>query len=327
MGGAFMLSTNNLFRYATSELSQDAFISWLLSHALKENKNINPLLTECALEFLHKIKGLEKVTCINNLLRQVDNIDVLVQGDGFEIIIEDKTYTNTHNNQISNYLEARVNKVSDKTEVFCVLYKIIEQPHPEKGVDFEFTRNILLDIFRKYRVKSDNVIFNDYVDFLEDIEARTQSYKKLPIHKWNDDAYRGFFVYLAKNLNLSPFWWGYVANPSGGFQCYSWNFITSDELDKIGITDEYLDEIYLQIENDIIAVKMTPGKDRDKVNDIRHKLYCYFKDNISDFEKKSFRYGKYMTIGFVKYNEMNYKEKIDDIQKAANNLKKTKILS
>lgn len=322
-----MLSSNNLFRYATSELSQDAFISWLLSHALKENINKNPLLTECALEFLHKIKRLEKVTYITNILQQEDNIDVLVQGDGFEIIIEDKTYTNTHDNQIQNYLETRVNKVSDNTDVFCVLYKIIEQPHPEKGVDFEFTRNILLDMFRKYRVKSDNLIFNDYVDFLEDIEAKTQSYINLPIQKWNDYAYRGFFVHLASKLNLSPYWWGYVANPSGGFQCYSWNFITSDELDKIGITDEYLDELYLQIENDIIAVKMTPGKDRDKANDIRYKLYCYFKDNIIGFNKKNFRYGKYMTVGFIKYNETNYKNKIDVIQKVANNLKKIKILS
>lgn len=38
------LSSNNLFGYATNELSQDAFICWLLSFAMEENWNIDPQL-------------------------------------------------------------------------------------------------------------------------------------------------------------------------------------------------------------------------------------------------------------------------------------------
>ena len=43
-----MLSKNNLFAYATSELSQDAFIAWLMSFAMKEFEGKDVLLTNCA---------------------------------------------------------------------------------------------------------------------------------------------------------------------------------------------------------------------------------------------------------------------------------------
>ena len=315
------LSTNNLFGYATSELSQDAFISWLLSHALKENLEINPLMTECALEFLHKITMLKNVTHINAISRQTDKIDVLVQGDGFELIIEDKTFTHTHHNQIANYHDIRASKVPNGTEIICVLYKIVEQCYKENGVDFEYTREVLLGIMRKYRQQSNNVIFNDYVDYLEYIEEQTQSYNRLPIEQWNSDAYRGFFVHLEQDLGVTPSWWGYVSNPSGGFQCFTFDFITREQLNSIGITEDYLESLYLQIEDHIIAVKMSAGKDREKGRDIRQRLFDYFKTEIQDFEKKTFRYGRWMTIGYINYNEKNYKEKINEIQKASNGLK------
>ena len=315
------LSTNNLFGYATSELSQDAFIAWLLSHALKENIEINPLMTECALEFLHKITILENITYINAISRQTDKIDVLVQGDGFELIIEDKTFTHTYNNQIANYHDIRANKVPEGTEIVCVLYKIVEQCYKEKGVDFEYTREVLLDIMRKYRKQSNNAIFNDYVDYLEYIEEKTQSYKFLPIEQWSSDAYRGFFVHLEHDLGIKPSWWGYVSNPSGGFQCYTIDFVTREQLDGIGITEDYLESLYLQIEDHIIAVKMSAGKNREKGREIRQKLFDYYKREIQDFEKKTFRHGRWMTIGYINYDEKNYEEKVNEIQKVSDELK------
>lgn len=48
MANLVELSSNNLFRYATSELSQDAFICWLVSFALRENEGVDKVLTQCA---------------------------------------------------------------------------------------------------------------------------------------------------------------------------------------------------------------------------------------------------------------------------------------
>jgi hypothetical protein len=39
----------NLFSYATSELSQDAFICWLLSWASLEYKDVDGQLHQCAI--------------------------------------------------------------------------------------------------------------------------------------------------------------------------------------------------------------------------------------------------------------------------------------
>ena len=67
------------------------------------------------------------------------------------------------------------------------------------------------------------------------------------------------------------------------------------------------------VEDNIIAVKYTINKqdttDMSVVSNIRWKLYDYFHNEIGDlFKKKPFRPGKYMTIGYVEYDENNYKE-------------------
>ncbi|MPM18936.1 hypothetical protein SDC9_65354 [bioreactor metagenome] len=43
---------NNLFNYATKELSQDAFICWLLAFAMTEHELENLALASCAREIL-----------------------------------------------------------------------------------------------------------------------------------------------------------------------------------------------------------------------------------------------------------------------------------
>ena len=42
----------NIFKYATKELSQDAFIFWLLDHANPKYENVNQALKNCALSLI-----------------------------------------------------------------------------------------------------------------------------------------------------------------------------------------------------------------------------------------------------------------------------------
>ena len=49
------VSKQNLFGYATSELSQDAFICWLLSYAIEGGASKDAALHGCAVEFLRKV--------------------------------------------------------------------------------------------------------------------------------------------------------------------------------------------------------------------------------------------------------------------------------
>ena len=74
-----MEKLKNLFDYATSELSQDAFLCWLF-----ENYNCeNQIVRSAALELLHEMTGLDcsKPGTVTKLKtsRQVKNTDIVVR--------------------------------------------------------------------------------------------------------------------------------------------------------------------------------------------------------------------------------------------------------
>lgn len=330
------LRNTNLFRYATSELSQDAFICWLLSHATESGWKENPQLGECAVAFLNEILNanglnLANSACVTDIKRQYEHIDVLIEiNHKLNIIIEDKTFTNTHDNQINRYKKILLDKGIPEDNILRVFYKIEDQPSPENNVDFEFTRKNLLELFRPYVKSAGNTILSDYVEYLESIEHEVNSYQTLPISKWSDNAYRGFFIHLSetvlKDVNMS---WGYVSNPSGGFMGLWWG---SGDLDNIGSYEQYRHSIYLQIEKNIIALKYSIDhqdneKNEDEIRKIRWKLYDYFHQKLGDeFQKKPFRPGKWMTVGYIRYDETNYLEKIKAMQSAFSGLLKNEKL-
>lgn len=70
---------NNLFYYATSELTQDAFICYLMSFALEGAKD-DPVLCRCAKAVLREMvpEVSEKEVSLTNVERQVNHIDVLL---------------------------------------------------------------------------------------------------------------------------------------------------------------------------------------------------------------------------------------------------------
>ena len=82
----------NLFHFATSELSQDAFIAWLLAWANRECADIDKNLHACAVDFVRKL--LDKDDCnveIVKVERQWENVDVCAEINGeYFILIEDK---------------------------------------------------------------------------------------------------------------------------------------------------------------------------------------------------------------------------------------------
>jgi hypothetical protein len=105
------MSQPNLFSYATSELSQDAFICWLLSWAAPKYKNIDTELHNCSKKLIgaffekHKVTTPESIHSIE-IRKQDNNIDVLcIINDTYPIIIEDKTGTKNHSGQLSRYLD------------------------------------------------------------------------------------------------------------------------------------------------------------------------------------------------------------------------------
>ena len=95
------MKKNNLFMYATSELSQDAFICWLMNFAHKDHLNEDVVLTNCAKELLSKIIRTGEDLTVTDIKRQYKNIDVLLEVNSkYHIIIEDKTFSGQHDDQI-----------------------------------------------------------------------------------------------------------------------------------------------------------------------------------------------------------------------------------
>ncbi len=310
--------SNNLFCYATSELSQDAFICWLVSHLLEENRNLNPTLEACATEFVKCFyPTFPWGGIVTRIDRQYKNIDVLLTIGDKKIIIEDKTYTGTHNDQVNIYKKTLLDSGVLQENIICVYYKIIEQPATEPNVDYEFTRKKLLDIFRKYR--TDNVLFQSYLEHLEVIDQRVNSYAKLPIESWDNSAYIGFFSYLRTEVFTEiDSWWSYVSNPTGGFMCLWWSGADKHILDSAGLSS-VINELYPQLENNKIAVKMTIKNDTDPVTvkAVRQNLYQYFSGKLGEeFTCLRFHRGKHLTIGYLTYTYQNHREKIDIISQS-----------
>ena len=77
------MNSPNLFEYATSELSQDASICWLISWASSEYASSDPALHKCAVSLLktffkkHSRKFSKKIESVE-IDKQKNNIDILV---------------------------------------------------------------------------------------------------------------------------------------------------------------------------------------------------------------------------------------------------------
>lgn len=136
------LDLPNLFNYATKELSQDAFLCWALEwrnirgHQMCEFAYL--LLESFVKESVYKNQidplDIEKV----ELIKQYKNIDVLVlaklrNGLILPIIIEDKTDTSEHDNQLDRYREIIIEEYTDFHEPICIYYKTgyIFEPYSE----------------------------------------------------------------------------------------------------------------------------------------------------------------------------------------------------
>lgn len=338
---------NNLFAFATSELSQDAFICWLLNFAHKDHLNEDSVLTECAKEILSKILPDEPNPLItSDIKRQHKKIDIFIEvNKKHNIIIEDKTFSNVHDDQINRYKKIILDE--GKSNVKSVYLKIVEQPF-EENVDINISRKDLLDTFSEYVKKTGNIIFKDYYEYLRAIDDNVNSYKNEPIKVWRqgyDHAYKGFFTHLVQDNIIQTdeddvingrYNWKYVSNKRGGFWCLWWYSIKDEILAASGLKKNGIYEMYLQFEDDkikdtknkdnktederihIIAVKLVGDKNFNQ--SIRKGIFNFCNDfckngkEAAEFKKKKFRKGEHMTLGYIEYDEGNYQKRIELMQ-------------
>lgn len=309
---------NNLFSYATSELSQDAFICWLASYALEGAKTDNAL-QECAKEmitmFVPELCGQEYT--LTEVERQKYHVDVLltvqVSGGCYKIIVEDKTYTTEHDNQLKNYLDV-IKKNNTDCVIRGVYYKTGFQCDLSTVEDAGYTiitRMQMLHLMGKYVSFTRNQIFLDYFEYWDNFQQETEGYRDLPVSRWGWRQINGFYDHLKITNYLSKrnFWmgYGYVANRKGGFHGL-WTGINNH---RICVNGDFY-ELYLQMETFIggptsaqLCLKLSvvdSDEDKEKIRTARDHL-IYTEQWTYNLEKYNFRkparlaVGRHMTLG------------------------------
>jgi len=395
------MEKNNIFNFATSELSQDAFICWLCNWVNFDDNSLSEdekKLKALATEFIEKMIGEKLEDRKVNIKRQYQKIDVLLEIQNktefitneneknpvvdIYVIIEDKMGIGLHSNQIEIYTklisEKNKNINKGKALIKTVYYKIYDEDNMERlkenGVNVILGRENILELLKEYKDKINNSIFENYHNYLSNIETDVNSYEKKNLEDWNSNCYIGFFKELKNEKNLlehaigrqKDCSWGYVNNSSGGFMGMWWFPLSEEKINKLTETSD--EDIYLQIEQynqkNIIAIKYSvPKKNKNnkelskedfekKVtiasekrkelfsklknkleNELKDILKCENKpENIKKFEnilknekfqKKYFRAGQYMTVGYLEFENIDdCKDKIKILQYALNLLLK-----
>lgn len=213
----------NLFDYATSELSQDAFIAWFCRWA-DETMTDDKELQICARTFLKKYIAIQQPDYKDEIRtvvvkRQHEHIDVLLTiNNDLRVIIEDKVHTYTHDNQLKRYSDAIEGR---KVKLYI---KTGDESHAqrkaiEKDGYIVLNRTDLLQSLES--CKSDNEILRSFVERLQRMEEAIHSYHQSDI--WNTAQLIGFYKDMERVIPRSN--WGYVSNPNKGNHVLNWSWI------------------------------------------------------------------------------------------------------
>ncbi len=316
----------NLFTYATSELSQDAIICWLLEWGKPENRDRNPELHQVGKLFLDslfdKFDDIETPNQYHTIeiVKQYKNIDVFcVVNSQYAIIIEDKTNTRNHSKQLEKYLN-EIKKKFDESKILPVYFKTGDQGDYSEIIEKGYKIYLRKDFLSVLDQPLKNNILLDYRFYLQKIEESVNSYQVNAITDWSWSAGKGFYIALKKELGEGN--WGYVPNASGGFLGFWWNF---NKLDGYNI--------YMQIENSAsspsgfaLKFKLSSGTkekvDRNIIN--KWKKHIDFKNGEFDIAKpRVVRAGRWTTIGILKNEfrltdingKVNIQETVTNIRK------------
>lgn len=200
----------NIFKYATSELSQDAFIAWLLEWSNKKYKTQNEHLHFLGLGFLDSLLAKQSIVLseVSNLKikTQYHRIDIFIsfemQGKTYGVIIEDKVFSKNHSKQLARYKQLIENKNYDI--VVPIYFKTGFQHCYDEVTTIGYHTYTVKD-FSKVLNKGiaqgiDNAIFVSYYEYIterekgfDDAKYAFENYKSLPISEWNWWSCIGFF--------------------------------------------------------------------------------------------------------------------------------------
>ena len=234
------ITTPNLFEFATKELSQDAFLCWLLSWADCRLADVDPGLHEMGRHFLKSIARkcgrdipVEVPDVHVEVQKQYKSIDVLAKislgTTKYVLAIEDKTHTTMLGDQLCRYRSTVEKDFSDRERLF-VYFKtgaISQAAVAEKAGYTVYSRKDFLEVLGSNPNNFKNSILRDFHEHLSVWDRRFEAYRRKPVSEWvkDDWAWEGFLSHLQSEMsskNGIEADWSYQANQSGGEYVCCW---------------------------------------------------------------------------------------------------------
>lgn len=297
-----MVSQPNIFDYATSELSQDAFLCYLISFGKEEYKEDFPREYILAHKFLAKC-GINEKEEILSVQRQVEHVDVLVTTKNYILIIEDKTYTNEHDDQIIRYVQSI--RMQDNSITSDKIIKVCYFKTGDYVYEYETSDDSVLPQENCCSLRRDdmlellenncagNLIFESFYQHFNFVKERVKACDDADIMTWNAEKW---FDYLYKILQGHKFNIGWVHNARGGFYgCwFDWYNVTGGENYK-------QIEISFASNNKTAQVKMCykfSGKDKETTLNNKASIKDLQRKVVADDFIPSNRIGKTTTYAY-----------------------------
>lgn len=194
----------SLFDYATSELSQDAILCWLLEWAKHEETEEHKKYQEMAVELIKLLYTLANPTKSVNNVKLIDtseidpptkqyikkqylHIDIYFRAEInnkiVSFIIEDKTFTSHHDNQLEKYKDKIEKDGINENEIVPIYFKTGYLY--EWDTDVEKSGYHILDLekwsdFLSKYARIDNDILEDYIGYIKGmLTSRKEEIKKI----------------------------------------------------------------------------------------------------------------------------------------------------
>ncbi len=234
----------NLFDYATSELSQDAFLLWLFDSW--KDKEIKPIVHSLLEEFC-KIDKSDPIKEIkpNAQWKHCDiRLDIETEKrPKIILLIEDKTFSSEHSNQLETYKKALKNEKSEKHFVFYKTSKIGEKEQ-ERVDEAEWTAYDLekiLVIFRPFE-NSNVFLVKQYCEHLNELKKCKENTIKPERSETQKDlqCWIGYFNnVIIKSLKTKIEEAGYYAYTASNH--YGYSFLIIERIRKGERTLPYLE--------------------------------------------------------------------------------------
>lgn len=260
----------NIFSSVTREMSQEAFICWLLNWGFPEALTINEELYELSRKLMEGFfykhnrqlpSPIEKIDLYGGYL----NIDIVLIINGSIVIpIQDKIYNRESPDQLSRYLQLLKDDGYDGQNILPIYLQTGAQGNYKrlKEIGFlPFSRKDLLDILTSGKC-IENDILHDYLAHLEALESATQSFMNLNLNQWHMYSWEGFYNYLQSALGDGE--WDAVSGPINSFLGFWWHWNNDNDCEQ-----------YLQLEKTDLCFKI---KVHDKKK--RKDLQCKWSDRL-----------------------------------------------